>query len=137
MDIQALMDSMSDQWKQDRSKYHLTLGELHKALHEANPDALVLLDAGDTSPDEAHSYRGYYSDLAFRRVSPPIKAARLLIEVVNSIGETFEGYKGGDFKMDEDTPLWVSSYGTSDGIAMVAITTLPDGNLSITTKQID
>jgi hypothetical protein len=137
MDMQGYIDALSDGWKKDRSKYHLTLGALHAALQEANPDALVLLDGGETSPDEPHSYRGYYSDLAFERVQPLRKVSQLLVEVADALGATFEGYKGGDFTMDSETPLWVSSYGSSSGIAMMAVTTLPDGNLSIVTKKID
>lgn len=137
MDMQAYVDALSEEWRKDRSKYHLTLGALHAALQEANPDALVLLDGGDTSPSDPDSYRGYYSDLAFECVQPLRKVSELLVDVSDAIGATFQGYKGGDFTMHADTPLWVSHYGHASGTAMVAITTLPDGNLSITTKHIE
>ena len=31
--------------------------------------------------------------------------------VTECIGETYRGYKGGDFYMDENTPIWIANWG--------------------------
>ena len=31
----------------------------------------------------------------------------------SAMGNTFEGYKGGEYTMGEDTPCWISPYGES------------------------
>jgi hypothetical protein len=36
-------------------------------------------------------------------------------------GATFHGYKGGEYEMDDDTPLWVANHGNSGGTAVVGI----------------
>lgn len=36
-----------------------------------------------------------------------------LLEKIN--GQTVTGYKGGDYCMDRNAPLWVANYGASSG----------------------
>ena len=60
--------------------------------------------------DGPHSYRGYYDELAFEptgetTVGAMLKAAR------SALGETYQGWKGGDFKMDEWTPCHLAYVG--------------------------
>lgn len=126
MDMQALLNAMSDGWRRDRSKYHVTLGRMIEAMKQANPDAVVSLDFGG-HPGGPISYRGYYADLAFEPSNEPITARAFLKVCQESLGKTFEGYKGGDFLMGEDAPLWSASYGTSsDGRAIVDVVQQPD-----------
>lgn len=135
MDIQGMMDAMSDSWRRERSRYHLTLGGLISALEKADPALPVRLDNG-SYPGKTHSYRGYYSDLSFAPTDKPITAGELLVECRAALGATFEGYKGGDFIMESNTPLWSASYGTSsDGRAMMGIEAR-DGVLVIATKEL-
>ena len=61
--------------------------------------------------NSAHSYRGYYCDLAFELNDGMRLATELLTECKAAMGKTFGGYKGGDFVMDAQTPVWVVSYG--------------------------
>ena len=133
MDIQKLFDAISDAAQDERKKYHLTLGGLIEAL-DGGHDTPVRFDNG-MSPTQPHSYRGYYADLAFERTDGVVTAERLLVGARNCIGRTFEGYKGGDFVMSEDTPLWVASYGCT-GEALVGIS-MVDGAFVIQTKTVD
>lgn len=99
-----MMDGMSAQWAKDRAATQMTLGKLIDRLSEL-PAAMPI--EGIHNP---HSYRGYYCDLAFERgdkmtVEDALKTAR------GCMGEVFEGYKGGDFQMGRNTPVWLSSYG--------------------------
>jgi hypothetical protein len=114
MNIQALVDGLSEQWQRERAETQMTLGKLIAAL-EAMPQGTHVANLRD-----AHSYRGYYSDLAFEPAMGTRPAAELLAECRNAMGRVFEGYKGGDFVMGETTPVWVACYGcTGDKLMAV------------------
>jgi len=94
----------------------IKLGELIKKLEAMPQDANVYFDFGRLVPHGVDSYRGYYDHLAIGfGDGSPTKVATLLKELKAAVGKTFQGYKGGDFRMSEDTPVWVANYGrTSD-----------------------
>lgn len=84
---------------------NMTLGELIDWLKEQDPE-LVVKD-GFGSP---HSDRGSYAELAFS----PKKEAKIgdmLSFAKSALGATFKGWKGGDFKMDEFTSVYIGEYG--------------------------
>lgn len=103
--MQALIDGLSAQWQRERAESQMTLGKLIAALEAMPPDAEV---DGIKFP---HSYRGYYSDLAFEPNSTRIRAADALAMCKKCMGQVFVGWKGGDFVMGSLTPLWVASEG--------------------------
>lgn len=133
VDIQALFDAMSDVARTERGHYHLTLGALIAALENAPPDLPVEFDRGG-SPGDPMSYRGYYSDLAFDPNDEPIKASAFLEVCRRALGSTFEGYKGGDYTMGPDTPLWAASYGRSSCLAIMGAAVVGD-KLVLATKE--
>lgn len=103
-DIQAMMDGMSAQWMRERAESQMTLGKLIERLESMPPDVTV------ERISEPHSYRGYYSDLAFEPCG--MVAVKDVLEICRkAMGEVFEGYKGGDFQMGRNTPVWSASYG--------------------------
>lgn len=57
-----------------------------------------------------HSYRGYYEELAFEPAENT-SVAEMLAAARGALGEVFEGYKGGDYKMTLHTGVWLASYG--------------------------
>lgn len=99
----------------------MNLGEIIDALQSAEVDATVCFDFGGLEPTGVKSYRGYYSDLALGFADEGMKAGELLTTLKAAVGAVFEGYKGGDFKMDRVTPVWVANYGRSDGVAIVGV----------------
>ena len=107
MYLQALMDGMSAKWQRERAETQMTLGELIAALEAIPPSAMV------ANLDNKHSYRGYYSDLAFELLDGTRPAAELLKDCKEAMGQVFQGYKGGEFVMGSLTPLWVANYGCS------------------------
>lgn len=61
-----------------------------------------------------HSYRGYYEQLAFEPVlATSVKA--MLVAAESAIGTTYQGWKGGDFTMDEYTSVWLALEGDGGG----------------------
>lgn len=122
MNLQAMIDGISAQWMKERAATQMTLGAMIERLESLPSDLLIGLG-------EPHSYRGYYSDLAFEAVTPA-PAANLLADCMDAMGKSFTGYKGGDYYMHAGVPVWVSEYG-SCGVKLMAIN--DDG--SIVTKE--
>lgn len=104
-DIQRMMDEMSAQWRRDRAESQMTLGKLIERLESMSPDATV---KGFENP---HSYRGYYTDLAFESSPDTVTVAKALEICRACMGEEFQGYKGGDYQMGRNTPVWLADYG--------------------------
>ena len=114
--MQALCDAMTAEWKRERAATQMTLGTLIASLEKLPPDSLV------RGLGHAHSYRGYYSDLAFEPQAVSITAAALLEQCRAAMGRVFEGYKGGDYVMGETTPVWIAHYGTTcDAKKLIAL----------------
>lgn len=114
MHIQELFYLMMKQCQRERAKSQMTLGKLITVL-EAMPEGALVANLCDP-----HSYRGYYIDLAFEHEKGQRLAVELLNECKEAIGKVFNGYKGGDFIMDESTPIWIAWYGCS-GVKLMAL----------------
>lgn len=138
MDFQKMFDMMSAQARQTRSLYHVTLGALIDALKDVDLDMQVLVrskDGVDTFPGRFSSYRGYYADLSLSEGSEPMTVDTLLSQAEVALGSTFEGYKGGDFVMGHDTPLWFAEYGCCGPAIIDAYA--GDGFFLLITKDLD
>lgn len=85
---------------------NISLGALIEWLKDL-PQDMVVRD-GFHNP---HSYRGYYEDLAFEP-KENVTVAEMLASAESALGETFKGYKGGDFKMTASTDCWLAEYGS-------------------------
>lgn len=83
----------------------MLLNELIDTL-EAADQTLVLPDGFD-SP---HSYRGFYNELAFEPAYD-ITVADMLEAARDARGSSYEGYKGGEYKMTAYTDCWLAEYG--------------------------
>lgn len=134
MDIQEMLNAMSDMSRNTRSDYHLTLGALTEKLESLPGDMPVRFDDG-MGVGEEDSYRGYYADLAFATGAPDTMVASVLLACRRAAIDTYEGYKGGDFKYGPDTPLWRAEYGNC-GPAIVAALE-QGGKLILVTKDLD
>lgn len=113
--MQKLIDELSKGWRAERSLSQMTLGKFISELEKLPQDKEI---ENLRSP---HSYRGYYSDLALTLGSGTRTVGSLLEELRNMcLGKVFGGYKGGDFYMDENTPLWIAKYGET-GVKIMSI----------------
>lgn len=138
MNIESLMEQMDAA----RLSGHMGLRvkEILAVLDAAPDDVSVGFDFEYMKPNGIGSYRGYYSDLAigfdndYRR--PDVKNEEFRQELRDCIGQTFTGYKGGDFTMTEDTPVWVANNGNSGGTAVIRVT-YNDWSVTLHTAKID
>ncbi|MDE0650013.1 MAG: hypothetical protein OXI12_06670 [Gammaproteobacteria bacterium] len=148
-DWQAVFDAMSGQHREVRSRYHLTLGQLTARCRDTpNPTALVVVVGADVTDGVhtlggTHSYRGFYSDLAFTPVEitddnrADCNVRRLLGLCLASTGVTFQGWKGGDYIMDTDTALWLAHDGDDSGLAIMDTRyNIPACRFEVVVKQV-
>jgi len=133
MDFQKMLDAICDAGRYERSKFMLNIGDLLDNC-AANLSGMVVVD-GDKGLGKEHSYRGYYNELSFRPIGEPTSASEVHTMCQRALVDTYEGYKGGDYRYDRDTPIWFASYGCT-GSAFVGIT-VKEGNIHLTTKDVD
>lgn len=134
--LQTLVDSMNEMDKRTRADYHLTLGELRELLMNLpNQHIPLTLDRGGTLANP-HSYRGYDIDLAWEPFKFDRSCAEVLKDIKRVLNTTLEGYKGGDFLMDDNVPMWVSPYGTNSQIAILKRVIINDAYVELTTLEV-
>lgn len=106
-------------------KRQITIGELIDLLSSRPQDHSIAFDFCGLEPDGFTSYRGYYYELAicYKKGSFPTTntVGSFLGELRATVGKTFEGYKGGDFVMTRETPLWVANYSETGYTAVVGL----------------
>ena len=92
------------------------LKELIEYLEKEDPDLQIKLGF-----HEPHSYRGYYSELAFEpKADTTIKD--MLACAKRALGATYQGWKGGDFTMGEYTDVYLAEWGdVGDSIGTVLL----------------
>lgn len=162
--LQAIMDAHGEDMAKERSRSQMTLGEAIQILSEMPQDAkvadleplgsyrgyyrdLAFGSRGRRTLDP----RGLYAEwdrATFKSIpntSAPDEAvipspeeyqtiADVLADCQSALGACFEGYKGGDFWMTAQTPLWVSGYGMASGEKLMALS-VEDGILTLETEQ--
>lgn len=92
------------------------LGELIALLEAVEDKTLpIVFDNGKRWPLYLDSWRGAYDELAiaYSKTEPRISCRQFLGHLKDAVGKTFQGYKGGDFTMDKNTPLWIANCGES------------------------
>lgn len=132
-ELQKWVDNAIKTAREDRMKRsdQLTLGIMIQKLEpivekqkERKDEATVFYDFGNLFPTEIDSWRGSYAELALNYTESgesPMKVSAFLSLLKESVGKTFQGYKGGDFTMSNDTPVWVANYGRSGNTAVIDI----------------
>lgn len=83
----------------------MMLKQLIENLEQLDPNLVVPNGFGNP-----HSYRGYYEDLAFEPMEN-VTVGQMLADAKESLGKTFTGYKGGEFKMGEYTDVFLAEHG--------------------------
>jgi len=113
--MQKLIDDFLKKCQEERSSTQMTLGNFISGLENFPQDKEI------ENIDSPHSYRGYYSDLAFQKEEGTRTVGSLLTQLkTECLGKVFQGYKGGDFFMSDETPMWIANYG-STGVKIVEI----------------
>lgn len=113
--------------KQPAAYEQITLGGLIALLSERPSDQGVRFDFCDLSPNpkQIDSYRGFYEHVAIGYLPyedpTDVLVGQLLEALRAKLGTAMEGYKGGDYTMDADCPLWVANWGHSHSTAILGL----------------
>ncbi len=135
MDIETIMAMVHAQVAEDANDAgQMTLGALIDALKMLPEDAEISWDFGG-HPGPANSYRGYYEQLAFEPDGGLSTVKAFLSEAQNACGETFDGYKGGEYIMHRGTWIWSSGYGTCRDAKRIIGIEEKDGSFVVKTRK--
>lgn len=99
----------------------------------------IWLGSGRYKPTRLVSYRGYYEDVAlvFKVDEEPITIDAVRDYLRGSIGRIFEGYKGGSYRADRNTAVWITTHPSEAyGNAIVAVEPRP-GGYELVVERID
>lgn len=115
----------------------LTLGQIIEKLEkcglthgEKDEPKQVQYDFGTAIPTTLDSWRGDYSELALgyklsgydsEEHFAETTVETLLSELKSAIGKEFTGWKGGNYIMNEDTPVWVDNRGNAGNTGIIEI----------------
>ena len=143
MDLQTMLNNAVAAKRQEELKNspQLLLGEIILKLEAVNNKKLPLyIDLMDKKPMGIDSWRGSYDELAIQTESfgsyqtevvehefsdgekfykhksfgcenPTVEQWNEVLK--EAVGKTFTGYKGGDFLMSKNTPVWLAENGAS------------------------
>lgn len=139
MDLQTYLDNYAKAERQKRlnKSDQLTLGQLiaklepivarqPEIIEKYSQEAEVVFDFEYLFPTRFASWRGSYDELALNFSSreagkKPLGVSEFLKMCKGTIGQTFWGYKGGDFMMGKATPIWIANYGNSGNTALIEV----------------
>jgi hypothetical protein len=139
--LQAAFTRWLDALREERATDHgwLTVAGLLEQLAEYPAEWKLTCDVAErpVAVSYAHSYRGYYAELAFEPAGWELGTVDdFMEELSEAIGSTYEGWKGGEFTMGLDTHVFLAYEGTTGrpvtGVAgntaeqMVILTTSED-----------
>lgn len=95
----------------------MILKDLISYLSERDPNIKVTIGF-----DHPHSYRGYYSELAFE-IHPSTTVGEMLECAKGALGSTYIGWKGGEYTMTEfcDCYLVAGEGCTGEGIGVTLL----------------
>jgi hypothetical protein len=104
----------------------ITLGEITTILCNF-PDSVR--EAPIWGWGELVSWRGDYSKLSLTdNGSEPITIEQATLQALEAHGATFTGYKGGEYTMGAQTPVWGDNYGEYAGRVVEGIAFIFDEN---------
>lgn len=106
----------------------LKLGELIALLEKCEPKTKVSFDFVYFVPDcSIHSWRGSYDELALGYGPSSLRdgddptVEKMLDILKGAVGKEFYGWKGGEYTMHLDTPLWVGNPRDAGHTAIVGV----------------
>lgn len=120
----------------------ITLGGLIDLLTNRDNSERIQFDFCGYGPASIHSYRGYYDHLAIGRREltwndgEDMIVGEFIALLRGAIGKKFTGWKGGEYTMRLDTPVWIDEPDSSSGTGIVGVTA---GSISyfLTTRHFD
>lgn len=111
MDLQKMIDDINEKNRIYEGKEY-NLGNLIDDLEEYRGEIDHIEFDDGSIPTDFESWRGVYNCLALGyKDEGNAFAGSIWRKAYNANGSIFVGYKGGDFEMDRDTPIYQANYG--------------------------
>lgn len=85
-----------------------SLGEIQEQLYEFYSERIVRFVGTELSPCGASCYRGSYDELAINYSTDKINVGQFSSMLKDILSKTYIGYKGGEYKMYDTTPVWAA-----------------------------
>jgi len=139
MDIQEWVETLTKQTRERNfsNSPQFSLGQLISEIEKIDLKNKkgeykdVCFDFGTAIPTTLDSWRGSYDELAIGykltgydnepEHMAEIKANELLLELKGAIGKEYTGWKGGEYTMSENTPVWVANSGNVGNTSIVGV----------------
>jgi len=134
-DISIIIKQMREERMKNSSQ--MRLGQIIKAIEDIiakdpEKERSVEYSFGSAIPTTLDSWRGSYAELALGYTLTgydaddsnhhgKISAEELLKELKEAIGKEYTGWKGGEYTMNENTPVWVANPGNSGNTVIVDV----------------
>lgn len=101
----------------------MNLGDLIDKLEAViDKDIPIFFQFGHIAPGYFLSYRGSYEELAlWVKERGAVSCEDFLSECKSTLGDTFEGYKGGEFLMTRETPIHIADYGEATNTVLLDV----------------
>lgn len=98
-------------------------------IEDDNEEAVVVFDFEYMFPVDFESWRGSYAELALTFSSREHSDYSLSAPTVSdfldmckkAVGSVHTGYKGGEYRMTINTPVWVANRGNSGNTALIDV----------------
>lgn len=115
-------------YSETHSLEQFSLGRLIDELKSirATDECSVVFDFGNYQPTDFDSWRGSYDELCLRyddHGANNVSALDALIQnAETAVDSSFYGYKGGNYIMTRETPVWIANHGDAGHTFLVAVT---------------
>lgn len=138
MNLQTFLDGAVKSARQARLKNsdQITLGELiekiepivknqKRIVEKYSSEAYVCFDFPSVVPTGIGSWRGSYDELSLdfdmQKDAETMPVTKFFNLLKGAMGNSFTGYKGGEYTMDKNTPIWVDNYGHANNTAVIDV----------------
>jgi hypothetical protein len=97
----------------------MNISDIITELHRFDGSTFVTMKYNHVEGNwgDLDSYRGYYSELSVDSGDEVADVSYVIKTLSEAIGRTFNGYKGGNYKMSGGTELYWAEYGCLGPVA--------------------
>ena len=115
----------------------MNLEQLISRLKRCTQTAEVEFDFCRCVPTRVDSWRGVYAELALGWSADwrSVPVSGLLANLESAVGATFEGWKGGNYKMEGNTTVWVDNPGECTHTTITGLVEVDDYTVIIETRR--
>ena len=136
--LQELAQWALDRLERETQRHdHMTLEALAGKLAALEAHVPLAMEDGAAPHPQVHSYRGYYSHAAIPPGAgfPTTTAGGMLETIRRAMGLPVYGWKGGEFRLYPDTPVWIAPLGENSQLALTDVRE-EDGRAVLMTRQL-